>query len=256
MEKLRKGKTTKRNIYSDSIARHANVPALTTDVACMSGGGIGQIINAISYDSKHEEVVVMGGTNEVINTANPAEFVYTIDKSLDKLKALAQGVVTTFVLPCVPLITPEIKAKVAYLEEKVRKIESVKVIKLEKIEHDDDDIHPTEDGTRAILKQLHTNLDEEIILDAAEDGDITTRKYGKVQSLYKVGCRTCDDHSYTPFMCEECREGKANEKNVERIMELYKTAEDEMFPDVGSSSEKRPLSDDDDDQQRKSVREE
>ena len=61
----------------------------------MSGGRIGQIINAIAYDSQHEEVVVMGGTNEVINTVNPDEFVYTIDKSLDKLKSLAEGVVTT-----------------------------------------------------------------------------------------------------------------------------------------------------------------
>ena len=64
LEKLRTGKTGKRKIYSDSIARHANVPALTTDVACMSGGGIGQIVNAISYDTKHEEVVIMGGGNQ------------------------------------------------------------------------------------------------------------------------------------------------------------------------------------------------
>ena len=254
LEKLRKDKTSKRKIYSDSIARHANVPALTTDVACMSGGGIGQIINAISYDTKHEEVIVMGGTNEVVNTTNPAEFVFTIDKSLEKLKALSEQVVMTFVMPCVPLVTPEMKAKATYLEEGVRKIETVKVITLDEIDHDDDDIHPTEDGTRAILKQLHSKFGDEIIVDGAEEGDITTRKYSKVQSLYKVGCRTCNDHSYTPYMCGECKQGTADEANVERLMQLYNKAEEEMFPDVGSS-EKRPLSDDDDDQQRKSARE-
>ena len=65
-----------------------------------------------------------------------------------------------------------------------------------------------------MLKQLHSILGEEIIVDGAEEGDITTRKYGKVQSLYKVGCRTCNDHSYTPYMCEECRKGTADKANV------------------------------------------
>ena len=252
LAKLRAGKTEKRKIYSDSIARHANVPALTTDVACMSGGGIGQIVNAISYDSKHDEVVIMGGTNEVVHTRDPAEFVFTIDKSMDKLKHLSDQVVTTFVLPCVPLITPEMKAKALFLEEKVRKIESLKVLTLHDIEHDD--IHPTEAGTRAMIQQLHSSLNEEIIVDGAEEGDITTRKYGKVQALYKVGCRTCDNHSFTPFMCEDCKEGKPDEASVAHLMELFKAAEEEMFPDVGSA-EKRPLSDDDDDTQRKSARE-
>ena len=255
LEKLRKGKTSKRKIYADSIARHANVPALTTDVACMSGGGIGQIINAISYDSKHDEVVVMAGTNEVVHTKDPAEFVFIIDKSMEKLKKLSEEVVTTFVLPCIPLVTPDMKAKATYLEEGVRKIESVKVIALEEIEHDADEIHPTENGTRTMINQLHSHLNEEIIVDGAEEGDITTRKYGKVQALYKVGCRTCDDHSYTPFMCEECKKGKENEASVNRLMELFTIAEEEMFPDIGGSTEKRPLSDDDEDQQRKSARE-
>ena len=50
LKNLRAGKTAKRKIYSDSIMRHANSLALTTDVACMSGGGIGPIANAIHHD--------------------------------------------------------------------------------------------------------------------------------------------------------------------------------------------------------------
>ena len=135
----------------------------------------------------------------------------------------------------------------------MRKIDSLKVITLQEIEHDD--IHPTEAGTRAMIQQLHSSLNEGIIVDGAEEGDITTRKYGKVQALYKVGCRTCDNHSFTPFMCEDCKEAKPDEASVEHLMELFRAAEEEMFPDVGSTAEKRPLSDDDDDTKRKSARE-
>ncbi len=185
LQKLRKGRTGKRKLYSDSIARHTNVPALTTDVACMSGGGIGQLINSISYDEKHEEVVILGGTNEIVYTRDPSEFVFTIDKSLEKLRKLAEEVTTSFVLPCVPLVTPEMKAKADYLEEEVRKVDKVKIIKLQDIQQEG--IHPTEVGTCSMIQQLHQAFNEEIIVDGAEEGDLTTRKYGKVQAIYKVG---------------------------------------------------------------------
>ena len=255
LEKLRKGRTGKRKIYSDSIMRHANVPAMITDVACMSGGGIGQLVNSVTYDEKHDEVVIAGGTNEVVFTKDPSEFVFTIDTSLKKLTKLATEVPTSFVLPCVPLATPEMKAKAEYLEEEVRKIENVKVVKLDNIEHDEDEIHPSENGTLQMITQLHTAFDGEIIVDGAEEGDLTTRKYGKVQALYKVGCRGCENHSYTSFLCADCQE-RVPETNTDRLMELLKKANDEMYPEAetGANTEKRPHSDDEDDQQRKAFR--
>ena len=120
---------------------------------------------------------------------NPAEFVFTIDKSLQKLKTLSEEVVTTFVMPCVPLVTSKMMVKATYLKEEVKSMKPLKVITLEDIDHENDDIHPTEDGTPAILKQLHSKFGEEIIVDGAEEGDITIRKYSKVQSLNKVGCQ-------------------------------------------------------------------
>ena len=255
LQQLRQGKTTKRKVYSDSIARHANVPALTTNVACMSGGGIGQLINAIPFDEKHEEVVLLGGTNEVFFTKDPNEYVFTVEKSLDKLSKLAETVPTTFVLPCVPLTTPEMKAKADFLEEKVRNIATVKVLKLEDIEHEDDGIHPSETGTLELLKQLNTAFNGEIVLDGAEDNDLTTRKYGKVDTLYKVGCRACDNLTFTPFLCSDCRESAPN-SCIDRLMQLLKAAQDEMYPqmEVTTATEKRPLSDNEDDHQRKSQR--
>ena len=218
----------------------------------MSGGGIGQLINSISYDEKHEEVVILGGTNEIVYTRDPSEFVFTIDKSLEKLRKLAEEVTTSFVLPCVPLVTPEMKAKADYLEEEVRKVEKVKIIKLQDIQQEG--IHPTEVGTCSMIQQLHQAFNEEIIVDGAEEGDLTTRKYGKVQAIYKVGCRGCDNHNYTSFLCTECK-NSAPESNIERLLQLLKVAEEEMFPEVDGITEKRQRSDDEDGQQRKSLRE-
>jgi len=90
LKKLRKGRTTKRKFYSDSIMRHVNSLALVTDVAVMSGGGIGQIVNAIHHDQKHEEVIINAGTNEIIYSKTPDEYVYTIEKSLEKLQKLTE----------------------------------------------------------------------------------------------------------------------------------------------------------------------
>ncbi len=65
LRQLRKGKTEHAKIYSDSTLRHVNQLGLTTNVACMSGGGIAQICNAIPYDTPHPEVIIKGGSNEL-----------------------------------------------------------------------------------------------------------------------------------------------------------------------------------------------
>ena len=75
LKKLRQGKTLQCKIYSDSSLRSANQLALSTDVACMSGGGIGQIINAVPLDVKRDDVVIFAGNNEITNNDTLQEFV-------------------------------------------------------------------------------------------------------------------------------------------------------------------------------------
>ena len=55
---LRQGKTDHVKIYSDSNLRQVNQLALTSDVACMSGAGIGQLLNVIPFDKQHEELII------------------------------------------------------------------------------------------------------------------------------------------------------------------------------------------------------
>lgn len=254
--RVRKGRTAKRKIYAESTLRNVNSLALTTDTACMSGGGIGHLVNAIKHDEPHEEIVIAGGTNEIAYCNDLHEFVYTLEKSLEKLTRIAEEVTTAFVLPSLPLTTPHLKAKAAYLEEEVRKIEKINVIKPVGIEYDG--IHPTEDGTKKLIHLLNNSFEKEIILDGAEDRDLTTKRYLKVQSLYKVGCRACDKPELSPYLCDECKVAAPN-VDIERINDMIEKENAEMYPVANEfdlrNADKRPRSDDDADLPAKSLRE-
>ena len=86
--------------------RNANQLAVNSNVACMTGGGVGQICNAISLDTKYEEVIIHAGTNEICNSnySNADtlhDFVYTVEKAAEKITELAKSAKVTLVLPCV-----------------------------------------------------------------------------------------------------------------------------------------------------------
>ena len=192
----------------------------------MSGGGIGQLVNAIKIDTHHEEVVVEGGTNEIIHAADEKEFVYTIDKSLEKLSKLADEVKTAFIFPSLQLTTPPIKARAMYLEQELAKIKNVQLIKPDNVEMDD--AHPTEEGTKSIIKELHRTFND-VILEEAEDDDLTVKRYQKVHKMYKVGCRACSDPNLHVYLCDECKT-QSNDVNIDSFLAILQNVENEMFP--------------------------
>ena len=57
LKKQRDGKTDKTKIYADSFLRNTNQLALTADVMCMSGGGLGQLCNVIAPDKKYDDML-------------------------------------------------------------------------------------------------------------------------------------------------------------------------------------------------------
>ena len=202
--------------------------------------GIGQIINAIPHDSKHEQVTIAAGTNEIVHAVNAKEYVFTIDHSLEKLRALAEEVETSFVLPSLDLPSPQMKARYDYLENELTKIPAVKIIKPQDVEMDE--IHPTAQGTATILQALHTEFDD-LILDEAETDDLTTKRYFQVKSLYKVGCRTCSTQDLTPYLCEACIT-RCPDVNTAAFDILLEKAETEMYP--ATNKRTHESSDDDD----------
>ena len=229
LKAIRDQKPRKRAVYSSSVLAHVNQLATTADFACMSGGGIGQIINAIPHDTKHEEITIAAGTNEIVHSTDANQFVFTIDHSLVKLRALANEVKTSFIMPSLELPTPEMKARFDYIESELAKIPEVQVIKPKNVEMDG--IHPTELGTKAIIQELHAQFND-VILEEAETDDLTTKRYFQVKSLYKVGCRTCDTEELTPYLCEGCK-SQCDDINTDAYDALLQKAENEMFPKSG-----------------------
>ena len=248
---LRKGTTNKAKIYSDSTLRHVNQLALTTDTACMTGGGIAQLVNAIPYDDPHEEVVIKAGTNE-LNEENLKEFVYTVQKTEEKLEKLATDAKITVVLPSIPTDTPEQIIKGQFLTESISKIVSINVIALAEVEMADFR-HPSRKGTAAIINQIHAK--KPIVLSDCRSDDTTLpSKYRGVQTLFKVGCRGCDSLEFTRSLCNTCVEN-AKVLDTTEIEGRIRLLRDQMFPPVETNevqmndidnNNKRGLSDDDD----------
>lgn len=228
LRKMRKGKTDKCKIYSDSTLRLTNQLALTTDVACMTGGGIGQLCNVIPYDSPHEEIIINAGTNE-LKCNDLAEFVFTVEKEKEKVQSLATSLPVTIVLPQISTDIPETKVKSQFLHNSFNGIDNVKVIQLERIEIDDGHGHPTAAGTIDILKQI--NVTNNIIMKDCLGDVISPQKYRCVQSLFKTGCRACESLEFTPFLCSSCK-GKAKLADTSEIAADIKKLRDELFPPI------------------------
>ena len=218
----------------------------------MSGGGIGQICNLIPYDRHYEAVIVNAGSNE-IKEESLQEFVYTMNKSEDKLRKLATSTQVTVVLPPVCTTTPEMIAKSHYVHDVVKKIETVSTITLEDIETVDNDFHrhPTVEGTKSIIKQINVAMNEQIVLKDCIDDAVFALKYRQVQTVFKVGCRGCDSHEYTPALCANCKE-MAKDVDVTLLEAKIKKLKDNMFPQIEEvemrdPNSKRAHSSDDDD---------
>ena len=227
---MRKGKTDKRKIYSTSVLAHTNQLALTTDVACMSGGGIGQLCNVIPTDTKHEEVIILAGTNEITRSESLHEFVYTIEKTIEKLRALAEENQVTMVLPVTPCVNATEMGKAKFLEQKITEVEDIKVVKLNANSIEFDGVHPTQEGTGEMIRQLNNVFNKEIILPDATPEDLTTSsRYSKVQGIFKVGCRACENTEICAFLCDTCKTS-AESANVDALTELIESFVDTHFP--------------------------
>ena len=235
LKQLRQGTTGKRKIYSTSVLAHVNQLALTTDVTCMSGGGIGQLCNVIPTDDKHEQVIILAGSNEIKNSP-PAEFVYTIDKTVEKLRTLAATSSVTVVLPLTPVVGAEETAKAQYIEEKFRSIDEVSVVQLDAAPVDfSDDVHPSQKGTEEIIRQLNDVFEKEIVLEDATSDDLTTpARYSKVQSIFKAGCRACPSTDFCSYLCEDCKAAAAD-TDTSQLQDMIEVINSREYPNLGDS---------------------
>ncbi len=232
LRQLRAKKTQQSKIYSDSTLRHVNQVALTNDVACMSGGGIAQMCNAIPYDQPHSEVIINGGTND-LKQESLQEFVYIVEKTVEKVTKLAESVPVTVVLPPISTDIPAMIAKGKFLSESIGKVTNT--IQLKAVDMEDAN-HPSKEGTMEVVKQI--NAVKNIILPQGEDDTVLAAKYRGVQTIFKVGCRGCDDLNFTRSLCAQCQED-ALKIDVATLENEIRNITEKMFPQMegGSANE-------------------
>ena len=234
LRNLRKGKTNGAKVYSNSELRLANPLALSTDIACMSGGGIGQICNLIPHDKhKHDEVIIHAGSNE-LKTESRQEFVYEVSTAAEKLQKLSTTIPVTIVTPPIDKDIPEVAARSKYMLDTFSKIDSISVVPLETVELDETR-HPTEEGTLAIIEQINRAKGETIILEGCRADVTVPVKYRQVQAVFKAGCRGCENSIYTPSLCEACKKA-AEECDLTQINQIFEEIKDELYPPLDNGT--------------------
>ena len=223
LRKIREDKTQQSKIYSDSTFRHVNQVALTNDVAVMSGGSIAQLCNAIPYDAPHNEVIVNGGTNE-LKEDSLKEFAFIVNKTAEKVTKLSENVPVTVILPPISTDVPVMTVKGKYLADTMKAVTNT--IQLTAVDMEDT-THPSKDGTFEMLKQIDDIT--KIMIPEGEDVAVLAPKYRGVQSIFKVGCRGCDNLNFTRSLCTEC-ENEAQNVDVTLLEEQIRILTEQMFP--------------------------
>ena len=244
-------------MYGDSTLRGVDVLGLRSEVLAMSGGGLGQIIQAVIDDpgsEQFENVVILGGTNDskTENFVSNEAFASNIDMSLSKLvKHASQHQNKTFCLvQQVPVTSgvntvrqPTEATRELYLAKRFTDLATaVDNITTVAVQYQVDETgHPTSEGTEEILQQLH----KADVIKIWNTGYVTTDKpYSKVETVYRYGCNGCDKYGAeliqqehaNQLLCDTCCNSFDTEPNEvlqaiqERVIERALSEREGDFP--------------------------
>ena len=225
-------------VYSDSTLRSVDSLGLRADVCTMSGGGLGQVIQASLDDPENvsqESIVILGGTNDCKrqNFVSTEHFAANIDLSLSKLaNAAEQAPEKTFFLGQQLKITElsgteddeepnteegiDSRIRELYLQQRIRetadKVANVEVLDLHY--NVDETGHPTDSGTVQILKTLHDSNFSKDPLIWNQDFVLSDKLYRHVQSIFRYGCNLCKRYGTdmtrkkyaNQLVCDDCWE--------------------------------------------------
>ena len=258
-EEMKKEEAFTTKFYSDSTLRCVDVLGLRSEVLCMSGGGLGQIIQAAIDDPEDEndKIVIFGGTNDAKASTfqSTDEFAHNIDMACAKLitHAKTKPDKTFYLVQQCPVreensIHPEASFRELYRYRRMKQLEeTVTNIETFSVQYDADPTgHPTVEGTKQIIDIMDTLeiAGKGLIWD--EHSTTTDKPYSKVQSVYRYGCNGChrygtelvtSDHN-SQLLCDICydtfRPDEPNELLVElrrRVEKAAATAYARDFPD-------------------------
>ena len=232
------GKITTK-IISDSTMRLADPLGLNAEVSTMSGGGIGQVLQAACDDPEimtMKDVVVVGGTNDINCTSfdTNEEFAQNIDTTIERIINVAtENPDKTFTFvnshPSEIVRDPvNTSVRTSYLHKKMAHAASTPNINVVDIAFATDNTgHPSSEGTKTILYSLQDSLRQSLVRE--ERYVVANRNYQRVEELFRYGCNHCDrfgiDIQHTlrnPILCDICHQANKNAAQTGRYPLLEK----------------------------------
>ena len=256
-------------IYTSSVGRLVNQKALCADVDAMSGGALGNILNAIGVDERSKDIkniIVVGGGNDLNREMPPNEFATLLTGTKEKIANISPERKFALVPPPLPVSSFDSMGAakeelfLKFLEE-ISENENVMVWKnpLEAYEEDFGS-HPSAEQTKVLVEFLDQmssmHFKTPLLVPSATPEVMSCRhKYGGVNPLYIFGCVSCNDRTRNKWrnLCDGCKK-KANEddtivelteKLISRSTEIFE-AEHPLMVDLhgmeeGNSSEEGDL---------------
>jgi hypothetical protein len=221
--------------YAPSTLRLACQGSLASDVDCMSGATTGNILNAMEIDPASAPInVLITGQNDLHLNMGTDEFLWSLQKSSERLSEMAKQKVIAIVPPPKQdptLAEPKIKEEVFFehLQQLAANNDNVHLWQnpLEKYTEDNGQ-HPsvgeTEQLLRLIDEQAKAVFGTPYILPSATSQTLTTKaKYSKVKSLYKYGCSGCNLKTKNRWynLCDQCRTSIREDGDIRQAVERF-----------------------------------
>ena len=222
-EELRAKEGIKVKTYSDSTLRYANQSSVQSDIDAMSGGTMGNLLNAIGVDAENIDtpnVVIVAGANEKRMNLSPPQYITSLQIIRERVANLQKSRQNVAILiPPKPmqeaLVSAEDAVKEELFEDHIKQIEQsgVKVWR-NPIERYDEDwgMHPSMTQTAELLEYINQRSVEDfdipyLLPSTSVDVLALPNKYWNVNSLYKYGCAACASKTKNRWanICENCK---------------------------------------------------
>lgn len=214
-------------MFSDSTLRLVDPLGLTAECCTMSGGGIGQVAQAMVDDPETVDksvLVIMSGANDLKSESfeSNKEFAENVDQSVKKLVDAATSnpnkqivLINSHpdqIIETHPAQHPvSISVRQKYMHKKIEQIsaghENLHVID---IHYETDETgHPSLLGTEQILAKINEHASGELIWNPRYT--TSDRMYQRVETIYRYGCNHCGRfgteiaHEYrNNLLCDDC----------------------------------------------------
>ena len=242
-----KEKAVKSIIYGDSTLALTDSLGLRSDVVAMSGGGLGQVAQAVIDNPKTKDadnILIVGGANDLKNHAlsQPEEFAENVCGTLAKICDIAmehpeKKVVVVNSYPSTENPEEEMMFKEAILHKAVEELtdgtkEGVpgNVSHVNVAYETDETGHPTLQGTVDLLMQISEQLKIAEPLVWNTKFIATEKRYAHVQSVYRYGCTICRNYGlkitreqhHNSMLCDACLENVKKEATTKSYSFLEK----------------------------------